>query len=250
MLHRPAFKGFADSPTSITCGAGGSTRPGNSALPPPTLPSRIQVLCHRQGAEVRFGDHRHDPPHRRHPGRQGLLARSLATREPARSSPRSADARIYEHFPGSSIAHVLQVKEPVGGECEFSRCCVGRNGRPDVPRTSSNQHERSPRSPPGCRALKDRKPSFLGGISGYGSRSRPVRDGALRGAGRLAVFWGRSPKLGEQIVRWRHINACKWACFGRLAQLGEHQLDKLGVTGSSPVPPTRKPPLARGFSSF
>src|SRR5207248_5723583 len=26
---------------------------------------------------------------------------------------------------------------------------------------------------------------------------------------------------------------------GRLAQLGEHQLDKLGVTGSSPVPPTR-----------
>jgi integrase len=30
--------------------------------------------------------------------------------------------------------------------------------------------------------------------------------------------------------------------------LGEHQLDKLGVTGSSPVPPTRKPPLARGFS--
>jgi hypothetical protein len=28
---------------------------------------------------------------------------------------------------------------------------------------------------------------------------------------------------------------------GRLAQLGEHQLDKLGVTGSSPVPPTKKP---------
>jgi hypothetical protein len=26
---------------------------------------------------------------------------------------------------------------------------------------------------------------------------------------------------------------------GRLAQLGEHQLDKLGVTGSSPVPPTQ-----------
>ena len=29
---------------------------------------------------------------------------------------------------------------------------------------------------------------------------------------------------------------------GRLAQLGEHQLDKLGVTGSSPVPPTMKKP--------
>ena len=34
---------------------------------------------------------------------------------------------------------------------------------------------------------------------------------------------------------------------GRLAQLGEHQLDKLGVTGSSPVPPTRKGPLVGSF---
>src|SRR5919199_4692715 len=30
------------------------------------------------------------------------------------------------------------------------------------------------------------------------------------------------------------------AVRGRLAQLGEHQLDKLGVTGSSPVPPTHR----------
>ena len=35
---------------------------------------------------------------------------------------------------------------------------------------------------------------------------------------------------------------------GRLAQLGEHQLDKLGVTGSSPVPPTSEAPAQRGFS--
>jgi hypothetical protein len=34
---------------------------------------------------------------------------------------------------------------------------------------------------------------------------------------------------------------------GRLAQLGEHQLDKLGVTGSSPVPPTHKNPARAGF---
>ena len=40
---------------------------------------------------------------------------------------------------------------------------------------------------------------------------------------------------------------CKWACFGRLAQLGEHQLDKLGVTGSSPVPPIEKPAGNGGF---
>jgi hypothetical protein len=37
---------------------------------------------------------------------------------------------------------------------------------------------------------------------------------------------------------------------GRLAQLGEHQLDKLGVTGSSPVPPTTKTPANRGFWFF
>ena len=36
-------------------------------------------------------------------------------------------------------------------------------------------------------------------------------------------------------------------CFGRLAQLGEHQLDKLGVTGSSPVPPIKKPAGNSGF---
>jgi hypothetical protein len=36
------------------------------------------------------------------------------------------------------------------------------------------------------------------------------------------------------------------ALCGRLAQLGEHQLDKLGVTGSSPVPPIGPgSPLAR-----
>jgi hypothetical protein len=35
---------------------------------------------------------------------------------------------------------------------------------------------------------------------------------------------------------------------GRLAQLGEHQLDKLGVTGSSPVPPTSEAPAKAGVS--
>ena len=44
------------------------------------------------------------------------------------------------------------------------------------------------------------------------------------------------------------LKACKTGIFGRLAQLGEHQLDKLGVTGSSPVPPIRrKPLLTQGF---
>src|SRR4051794_12811830 len=34
---------------------------------------------------------------------------------------------------------------------------------------------------------------------------------------------------------------------GRLAQLGERRLDKAEVTGSSPVSPTPKTPLRRGF---
>ena len=40
------------------------------------------------------------------------------------------------------------------------------------------------------------------------------------------------------------------ALQGRLAQLGEHQLDKLGVTGSSPVPPTSESPAKRGAFVF
>jgi hypothetical protein len=32
--------------------------------------------------------------------------------------------------------------------------------------------------------------------------------------------------------------------------LGEHQLDKLGVTGSSPVPPIRKAPASAGVLCF
>ena len=40
------------------------------------------------------------------------------------------------------------------------------------------------------------------------------------------------------------------ALQGRLAQLGEHQLDKLGVTGSSPVPPTSEKPRYVGVFSF
>ena len=44
------------------------------------------------------------------------------------------------------------------------------------------------------------------------------------------------------------LNTCKTGTLGRLAQLGEHQLDKLGVTGSSPVPPiARKPCKCRAF---
>ncbi len=42
------------------------------------------------------------------------------------------------------------------------------------------------------------------------------------------------------------VSSAKSDNLGRLAQLGEHQLDKLGVTGSSPVPPIEKA-LHKGF---
>ena len=38
------MKGFADSPTSVTCGSRWETRPGNSSAPPSTLPGRINVI--------------------------------------------------------------------------------------------------------------------------------------------------------------------------------------------------------------
>src|SRR4051812_43383716 len=40
-----------------------------------------------------------------------------------------------------------------------------------------------------------------------------------------------------------------WPSPGRLAQLGEHQLDKLGVTGSSPVPPINRNDVATTLSA-
>ena len=47
------------------------------------------------------------------------------------------------------------------------------------------------------------------------------------------------------------VTSAGWKCLlGRLAQLGEHQLDKLGVTGSSPVPPTSETPASPGVFVF
>jgi IgGFc binding protein/Bacterial Ig-like domain (group 1) len=39
-----SMKGFADSPTALTCGATWTTRTGNSSSPPATLPSQINVI--------------------------------------------------------------------------------------------------------------------------------------------------------------------------------------------------------------
>jgi len=39
-----AMKGFANSPTSVTCGATWATDPGNSSAPPATIPAQIYVI--------------------------------------------------------------------------------------------------------------------------------------------------------------------------------------------------------------
>jgi hypothetical protein len=61
-------------------------------------------------------------------------------------------------------------------------------------------------------------------------RVRPVYDWPSFGPRRWPVS-----------VSFPPIPSGSQALQGRLAQLGEHQLDKLGVTGSSPVPPISPP---------
>jgi hypothetical protein len=75
----------------------------------------------------------------------------------------------------------------------------------------------------------------------------------------LLVF-GFGPSEGSSSAHWASVSvtgsrgavppAVDWESRGRLAQLGEHQLDKLGVTGSSPVPPTSEAPANVGLSLF
>ena len=68
-----------------------------------------------------------------------------------------------------------------------------------------------------------------------------------------------APVLGRKLKRshegawirgldWTGVFPATIRFSGRLAQLGEHQLDKLGVTGSSPVPPTLQRPARAGPS--
>ena len=68
----------------------------------------------------------------------------------------------------------------------------------------------------------------------------------------LLNSWGRRI-VGAPANQGPRCNALLPATMlppGRLAQLGEHQLDKLGVTGSSPVPPTSRKPRAPGLFRF
>ena len=74
-----------------------------------------------------------------------------------------------------------------------------------------------------------------------------VREGAVDRPGRLhRQLFGHAPAFrGPALGRPDRPDALprlESAPQGRLAQLGEHQLDKLGVTGSSPVPPTSRKP--------
>ena len=98
-----------------------------------------------------------------------------------------------------------------------------------------------------------------GGVGGHPdpvtrslSRARTLAAGAAarypcRGRSRRTAVRREIPE-GVQFLGFRCRKGGIRHLTGRLAQLGEHQLDKLGVTGSSPVPPTsRKPARGAGF---
>ena len=101
-----------------------------------------------------------------------------------------------------------------------------RTARSSAPTTSSGRAS-LPGAPRSSRAVQ-RRPSFS---------SSPVVDASPAGAcGKSAV---RSRSMGAFRDRETGAKSAIVSSPGRLAQLGEHQLDKLGVTGSSPVPPIR-----------
>ena len=87
--------------------------------------------------------------------------------------------------------------------------------------------------------------------NGSGTRRRPHRDRPIRREGgetysadadqEIETYEGQTLRCPDCNGSWESVTARETAysqAKGRLAQLGEHQLDKLGVTGSSPVPPT------------
>src|SRR5256885_1637524 len=94
---------------------------------------------------------------------------------------------------------------------------------------------RPPRAPVG--------PSRRASGSGPARGTRGLHGLVHRYASALRAALPRPPARPAPAVR----DAATISDPGRLAQLGEHQLDKLGVTGSSPVPPTPKAPGKAGF---
>ena len=70
------------------------------------------------------------------------------------------------------------------------------------------------------------------------------RKSKLPRSAREAGFRDRLPRgcHGPFYALRAEADSASLSHLGRLAQLGEHQLDKLGVTGSSPVPPIGKGP--------
>ena len=81
---------------------------------------------------------------------------------------------------------------------------------------------------------------YLGGFTWEqlvrGGRVEELKRGAAAKAD--AIFGVAGAPRGAPRSSETPRRAARIAAPGRLAQLGEHQLDKLGVTGSSPVPPT------------
>ena len=183
----------------------------------------------------------------RHPRRPAGRARRAADR-PLRLARRVAGrpdaARARRPRPD---AHLERVRPPPGGQRverhRPRRRRPGDGGRRPRPR-------RHPERVPRALARLDEDDNLL-----VTTEFRTVYATLLESwlgveAARVLPEDRRRPPAARRL---RAAGAAPGGCYparprGRLAQLGEHQLDKLGVTGSSPVTPTSESPASRGFS--
>ena len=194
-----------------------STSPPTRVLRTTSAPGRVEA-----GAARRSTPPRRRPP-RRAGARLGLSRRLHVRRARARRPGRGGRAR--RHRPRR-------------------RALPRRRASPGAPRSSSaeskereRQFSRQSQTRPARRARGEERRAEVGDVLYRVARRRWAREAMVVRFvhDRLARDpLGSSPpprQLGSDSVS-----------PGRLAQLGEHQLDKLGVTGSSPVPPIKKGP--------
>ena len=127
---------------------------------------------------------------------------------------------------------------------------------PEVLRDLPSKVDRPRRPRPGLARGRDAgarrradPPRARGGRAGAARRRAGLRDEVPAARAGLPQAPGDGRRRAHRERGDRRLSRYTEHPQGRLAQLGEHQLDKLGVTGSSPVPPTsRKPRIAGLFS--
>ncbi len=191
--------------------------------------------------------------------------------EPAREYALEAINRALEGIEGDTVLHTCFgyahiVKQRLTGypflreldDCRATHVSLeaAQPGLdPEVLRDLPSKVDRSRRPRPGlargrdARARRRADPPRARGSRPGASRRRPgLRDEVPPARPGLPQARSDGRRRAPRRRGIRHLSRYTEHPQGRLAQLGEHQLDKLGVTGSSPVPPTSEAPANRGFS--